>query len=105
MELYLDSTDRHKKIIKLLNNNNPVAETEVVGDLLTEIENLLKRENVLLSEIKEVKVNPGPGSFTSLRLGLSLANAINYALNPNNPPPPLLPIYGREPSITRPKEN
>ena len=105
MELYLDSTDRYKKTIKLLADGKLVAEVTVTGDLLAEIENLLKRENVLLSEIKEVKVNPGPGSFTSLRLGCSLANAINYALNPKNLPLSQLPIYGQEPSITLPKSN
>lgn len=45
------------------------------------IEQLLKEHKLKLSDINAINVNTGPGSFTGLRVGISIANALSYALN------------------------
>lgn len=44
------------------------------------IDKLLKKHNVALSNINSIKVNTGPGSFTGLRVGASVANALGWTL-------------------------
>jgi len=75
-----------------------------------------------LQDIEKVFVYQGPGSFTGLRIGLSVANTVAYSLNipivgaegenwieeclaeseiDSNPVPP---VYGSEPNITKQKK-
>ena len=44
------------------------------------IEELLHKHNVRLEALGEIKVNSGPGSFTGVRVGVSVANTLSYAL-------------------------
>jgi L-threonylcarbamoyladenylate synthase len=44
------------------------------------IEELLKENKLALKDITEITVNTGPGSFTGLRVGVSIANAISHFL-------------------------
>ena len=46
-----------------------------------EIDGLLKKSQITVSEIKAVAVSIGPGSYTGLRVGLSAAKGLCYALN------------------------
>jgi tRNA threonylcarbamoyladenosine biosynthesis protein TsaB len=45
-----------------------------------ELENLLARTKVELREITHLTVNAGPGSFTGLRVGISLVKTLAYSL-------------------------
>jgi tRNA threonylcarbamoyladenosine biosynthesis protein TsaB len=45
------------------------------------IDGLLKKSQITVSEIKAVAVSIGPGSYTGLRVGLSAAKGLCYALN------------------------
>ncbi len=45
------------------------------------IEDLFKENNITLSTIDAVAVGKGPGSYTGLRIGVSVAKGICYALN------------------------
>lgn len=47
--------------------------------LLRKIEEFLRQNNTELSEIKGVFVFRGPGSFTGLRIGLTVMNTLAYA--------------------------
>jgi tRNA threonylcarbamoyladenosine biosynthesis protein TsaB len=49
--------------------------------LLPFLHDLLKKEKINIKDISEIKVNTGPGSFTGLRVGLSVANTIAWVLN------------------------
>lgn len=49
--------------------------------ILPLIESLLTQHNVSLSDISEIKVATGPGSFTGLRVGATVANAFGYLLD------------------------
>lgn len=44
------------------------------------IETLLKKHKLQLTDITAIRVNQGPGSFTGVRVGVSIANALAYTL-------------------------
>lgn len=50
---------------------------EIVLDL---IQSILKKHKVKLRDLTGVEINPGPGSFTGIRIGISIANALGFAL-------------------------
>ena len=94
------------------------------------IEKELKASQFKLTDLKGIGVIQGPGGFTSLRIGISTANALAYALqipvvgislsaskdyksmaqktlrrlSKSAKKSVVIPRYGREPNITRPKK-
>lgn len=44
------------------------------------IERLLDEHKLKLSDISAIHVNPGPGSFTGLRVGITIANTLGFLL-------------------------
>ncbi len=57
-------------------------------DVLPLAEKLLKDHKLTLKDLTGIKVNSGPGSFTGLRVGVSIANALGFLLK--------IPINGKE---------
>lgn len=49
-------------------------------NVLELIEKLVKKQGLTLKDIDSVEVRVGPGSFTGLRVGVSIANALSFAL-------------------------
>ena len=106
MTLSIDSTDNTKTIIKLddkefIREVNSPRDQDVFGFLV----NCLEKEAVDIGSITEISVNPGPGSFTGTRVGVSIANALGFSLGikVNGQNNPVQPIYSSPPSITSPK--
>jgi hypothetical protein len=99
MKLYLDTTDRDKRFFEIDGER-----FDVEGDIISEIVKELKKRGKKLKDLTEVGVNPGPGSFTGLRVGFSIANTLNYFLGLKKIDKLPLPNYGKEPNITKPKE-
>lgn len=62
---------------KIIEQNISVQKAQVVLPL---IEKLLKMHAMTLSDINEIEVNTGPGSFTGLRVGIAVANALAFLL-------------------------
>ncbi|MDO8619235.1 MAG: tRNA (adenosine(37)-N6)-threonylcarbamoyltransferase complex dimerization subunit type 1 TsaB [Candidatus Daviesbacteria bacterium] len=56
--------------------------------LLPLILKLLKTENCELKTLQGIEVEIGPGSFTGLRVGVSVANALGYSLS--------IPVNGKK---------
>jgi len=52
------------------------------------VEKILKRNNLVINQIDEVRVNKGPGSYTGLRVGISIANALGFLLK--------IPVNGKK---------
>lgn len=80
-KLFIDTTNSEKIIVKL--DGLEVVENskkEKSQKLLTVIERLMNDNQKEWQDISSVEVNPGPGSFTGLRVGFSVANAIGWAL-------------------------
>ena len=61
--------------------------------VLPMIEELLNEQKLKLSDIAEIKVNAGPGSFTGLRVGISVAQTLGKLLN--------IPVNGKPAGETR----
>src|SRR3989338_7065449 len=81
MRLRIDTTDNRKTVVSL--GGKTLAKeykSPQEQDVLAAIDELLQREGKNLQEITAIEVNRGPGAFTSLRVGVSIANALKYAL-------------------------
>ena len=57
------------------------AHRELSDTLLAKIELLLYNNKLNLADIHAVAIYKGPGSFTGLRIGLTVANTLAYSLN------------------------
>jgi len=108
MRIYIDGTDNKKTVIRIndreyTRNVDSPRDQDVLGFLLQ----CLDKENVKAEDIDELEVNPGPGSFTGTRVGVSIANALAYALEikVNGSFTPVEPIYSAPPSITKKKDS
>ncbi|MCL4353071.1 tRNA (adenosine(37)-N6)-threonylcarbamoyltransferase complex dimerization subunit type 1 TsaB [Patescibacteria group bacterium] len=44
------------------------------------IQRLLESKKIEFNQIDNIRVNTGPGSFTGLRVGIAIANALSFAL-------------------------
>ena len=62
--------------------------------LLPMIIKILKKNELNLKDLTAVEVNPGPGSFTGTRVGVSVANALGFALD--------IPVNGKKGKIVVP---
>ena len=63
--------------MKELNNGN-YSHAEVLHPF---IEDILKEAGMLIGELEGVAVSKGPGSYTGLRIGVSAAKGLSFALN------------------------
>lgn len=83
--LYIDTRDNKRIIVRLKTNKKEFkfeskARKEKAQATLPLIDKILKKANLNLNEIDEIRVERGPGSFTGLRVGISIANALSFAL-------------------------
>lgn len=106
MKLYLDTTDNTRVLVRLddfefVRQVDSPRDQDVFSFLLA----CLEKENFKQADITEVEVNPGPGSFTGTRIGVTIANALGFALgiSVNGQKNPVEPIYSAPPNITPPK--
>ena len=60
---------------------NSEANVERAQAALPLIEKLLEKAQLKIDDINEIKVETSPGSFTGLRVGVSIANALAFGLN------------------------
>lgn len=64
------------------------AHRELSATLLSVVRSQLVEQNATFKDLTGVIVFKGPGSFTGLRIGITVANAMAYSLN--------IPIVGTE---------
>lgn len=99
MKLVIDTTDSKNIMVELLDENKSISkltESQKIGSqvLLPMIDKILKKNKVKVGDLKSIEVNPGPGSFTGTRVGVSVANALSFALN--------IPLNGKKGKIVLP---
>jgi tRNA threonylcarbamoyladenosine biosynthesis protein TsaB len=83
--LKIDTSDNQKITIELELNGKKEKLVEDSTFLRSEatlpaIDKLLKQNNLTIKEIDQIKVSEGPGSFTGLRVGVAIANALAFLL-------------------------
>ena len=85
MNLIINTTNRNEIIVALGDNENIFEESLKTSfheseKLLPLIEKVLKKAKKDLKEIEKIIVITGPGPFTSLRIGIAVANALALSL-------------------------
>lgn len=89
MKLYIDTSQREEITISL---DKEVFKTsskkEKSQRLLPFIDEVLKKNKLTLKDLTEIKVNTGPGSFTGLKVGVSVAQSLGWALR--------IPVNGKD---------
>ena len=81
MKLFIDTSNRDTIIVGLDDKRFTTdAREEKSQKLLSFIDELLKKEGKKIGDITEIEVNTGPGSFTGLRVGVSVANTLGWVL-------------------------
>lgn len=89
MKLYINTTDREKIVVGIGERKfESPAKQGASQKLLPFIEEVLEKEGKTIKDISEIEVNTGPGSFTGLRVGVSVANTLGWALN--------VPVNGKD---------
>jgi tRNA threonylcarbamoyladenosine biosynthesis protein TsaB len=123
-------TDKPEAELGLFNGSTKLAYStwqahrQLAETVHTKIKELLVSQNHSLDDLKGIVVYQGPGSFTGLRIGISVANALAYSLNipitaatgddwlqastqalsDGQNQQIILPEYGAAPHITTPKK-
>lgn len=86
MILKIDTTDNKKTEVALLDKKgglvNKSVEDRKYGSqtLIPQIIAILARTKKKFSDLSKIEVNPGPGSYTGVRVGVAVANALSWAL-------------------------
>jgi len=84
-KIYIDTTDNTKILVRLTIDSQEFVKEQKVESrsaqlVLPLIDELLKEHSLTSEKIDEIEVNVGPGSFTGVRVGVSIANALAFAL-------------------------
>lgn len=74
-ELYVYSDD------KKLAESKWQAHLKLAETLNTQIKKILNLLSISYKDLNGIAIYKGPGSFTGLRIGMSVANALAYSLN------------------------
>jgi len=81
MILKIDTTKREE--VKVALGDLELVQKQKLGSqvLLPMIVKILKRQKLNFSDLSAIEVNPGPGSFTGTRIGVTVANVLGYILD------------------------
>ncbi|ASZ09267.1 tRNA (adenosine(37)-N6)-threonylcarbamoyltransferase complex dimerization subunit type 1 TsaB [Mesoplasma chauliocola] len=87
MKLFIDTTNWQLCLILIDDNNNIVEEfiqknTKKISDItMTNIVSLLEKHNLKLNQISNFYVTRGPGSYTGVRVGLTIVKTLKTLNN------------------------
>lgn len=130
MKILLIRTDKPESEIYIYDQDKALTEYKweahrtLAKSLLKIISKQLEEAGLMLSDIEAIGVYEGPGSFTGLRIGITVANTISYSQNiqivsargeswirlcveklkNNENQEIVLPFYGQDANITKPRK-
>jgi tRNA threonylcarbamoyladenosine biosynthesis protein TsaB len=83
--LLIDTTSNQKIKVGLNKNGEEFfieqpLDKQKAQIVLPLIDKLLKKHNLTIKNINSIQVNPGPGSFTGIRVGYTIANTLAFLL-------------------------
>ena len=79
--LYIDTSDNQKTIVGLDDNRLEKATgPDKSQQVLLLIDKILKEQKKKITDVTGIEVVTGPGSFTGLRVGVAVANALAFVL-------------------------
>lgn len=82
MKLYIDTSNSEKIIVGFDKEKIETdSRTGKSQQLLEVVSKELVRRGKTLQDVTEIEVNPGPGSFTGLKVGVSVANSLGWVLD------------------------
>jgi tRNA threonylcarbamoyladenosine biosynthesis protein TsaB len=123
--LYIDTANEETRVSifrnsRILNEKKWNGHGDLSVSLLREIDSILLESKIHKGDLDEVVVNKGPGSYTGLRIGITVANFLAWSLKievfagkiengklsitGNNKNKYILPKYFRQAHITRSKK-
>lgn len=84
--LYIDTTLNYLYLAlvkdnKLLNYVSAISSGDLSLFTVSELERILNEENLKVKDINKVIVVNGPGSFTGIRIGVTIAKTLAWSLN------------------------
>lgn len=93
MILTIDTSDREKVLVTIKDKAQILAELSSNNEfgsqvLLPLIKQVLQKANKEFKDLTAIEVNTGPGSYTGLKVGVSVANALGFSLN--------IPVNGKD---------
>lgn len=100
--LVLDTADSQEITVGLIIDGRKDIQTKKVifnktQIILPMVDKILKKHLLAPKDLSEIQINLGPGSFTGLRIGLAIANALSFVLkvpvNGKKAGEIILPIY------------
>lgn len=81
MKLLIDTSKSDKTIVGLDDKSWQFGTKAYKSQqLLSLIDKTLRKKKKTLEDLTEIEVNLGPGSFTGLRVGVAVANALGWVL-------------------------
>jgi tRNA threonylcarbamoyl adenosine modification protein YeaZ len=91
--LFIDTSSNEKISVGLkFDSKKEILERDVdkrkAQAVLPMVDELLKKHSLSLSDLTMIEVVEGPGSFTGLRVGAAIANALAFALK--------IPVNGKK---------
>lgn len=100
-KIYIDTTIRYKKRVALVKDDTEISTRKGKIDIVTSIREILEEKNLELEDIEEIIPNPGPGSFTGIKIGVTIANVINWVTRKKPIEKLAKPEYGKSPNIQK----
>lgn len=89
LKLFIDTSDNQKTIVRLDGDRlEKTTGPDKSQQVLVLIDEILKKNKKMPNEITEIEIKTGPGSFTGLRVGAAVANALAFALQ--------IPVNGKK---------
>lgn len=103
-KIFIDTTQRYEKTVRLVQSDKLIDEIKGDFDIVSGIRDILERHKLKPSDIKLYEANPGPGSFTGIKVGVTIANVLNWATGNRSLKNLIMPRYGSAPTITTRKK-